>query len=79
VLVSKFMGANGQGSAKSAVLGEEMIRQFLKSLRPDQFDRIMGGLDPEQAALIGQIYVAYGERETANDAAKAAHAAQTEE
>jgi hypothetical protein len=80
VLVSKFMGGGAQGGpAKNAVLGEEMIRQFLKSLRPDQFDRLMGGLDPEQAALIGQIYVAYGERETANEAAKAAHAAQTEE
>ena len=66
VLVSKVM----PGAAKGGALGEELIRQFLKSLSPKQMESIVGALSPEQAAVINEVYVAYGEREVAKDEAK---------
>jgi hypothetical protein len=65
VLVSKVM----PGASKGA-LGEELIRQFLKSLSPQQMQSIVGSLTPEQAAVINEVYVAYGERELAKEEAK---------
>jgi hypothetical protein len=58
------------GAAKGAALGEELLRQFLKSLSPNQMDAIVGSLKPEQAAVINEIYLAYGEREVAKEEAK---------
>ena len=58
------------GAAKGVALGEELIRQFLKSLSPQQMEAIVGSLKPEQAAVINEIYVAYGDRELAKDEAK---------
>ena len=66
VLVSKVL----PGAAKGGALGEELIRQFLKSLSPKQMEAIVGSLSPEQAAVINEVYVAYGEREVAKDEAK---------
>jgi len=66
VLMSKIV----PGASKGGALGEELIRQFLKSLTPEQMQNIVGSLAPEQAAVINEIYVAYGEREVAKDAAK---------
>ena len=63
VLVSKMIGKGAGGAA----LGEELMRQFLKSLTPDQMTKIVGSLAPEQAAVINEIYLAYGEREVANE------------
>jgi hypothetical protein len=65
VVMSKVM----PGAAKG-VLGEELVRQFLKSLSPQQMESIVGSLKPEQAAVINEIYVAYGERELAREEAK---------
>jgi hypothetical protein len=69
VMLSKL----APGAAKGAALGEELIRQFLKSLSPQQMENLVGSLRPEQAAVINEIYVAYGERETAKDEAKKNH------
>ncbi len=66
VLVSKMVGQGSGGAA----LGEELMRQFLKSLTPDQMSKIVGSLAPEQAAVINEIYLAYGEREIAQEAGK---------
>ena len=57
-------------AAKNAALGEELLRQFLKSLSPQQMETIVSSLKPEQAAVINEIYVAYGERELAKEEAK---------
>ena len=66
VLMSKVM----PGVAKGGALGEELIRQFLKSLSPQQMEAIVGSLSPEQAAVINEVYVTYGEREVAKEEAK---------
>ena len=66
VLVSKMIGKGAGGAA----LGEELMRQFLKSLTPDQMSKIVGSLAPEQAAVINEIYLAYGERELAQETGK---------
>jgi hypothetical protein len=58
------------GASKGVALGEELLRQFLKSLSPQQMDAIVGSLKPEQAAVINEIYLAYGERELATEKAK---------
>jgi hypothetical protein len=66
VLMSKIV----PGASKGGALGEELIRQFLKSLTPAQMQSIVGALSPEQAAVINEVYVTYGEREVAKDEAK---------
>ncbi|HEX7664376.1 MAG TPA: hypothetical protein VF407_07700 [Polyangiaceae bacterium] len=66
VLMSKVM----PGASKGAALGEELVRQFLKSLTPEQMGAILGALSPEQAAVINEVYVAYAEREVAKDEPK---------
>ena len=58
------------GGGKNAALGEELMRQLLKSLSREQLGALVGHLNPEQAALIHEIYVAYCEREEQRDAAK---------
>jgi hypothetical protein len=68
VIVAKMV----PGASKGGALGEELIRQFLKSLSPKQMEAIVGSLSPEQAAVINEVYVAYGEREMARDEAKKA-------
>jgi hypothetical protein len=65
VLMSKIVPGANKGA-----LGEELIRQLLKSLSPEQMQTIVGALSPEQAAVINEVYVAYGERELAKDEAK---------
>jgi hypothetical protein len=65
VLMSKIVPGANKGA-----LGEELIRQLLKSLTPEQMQTIVGALSPEQAAVINEVYVAYGERELAKDDAK---------
>lgn len=68
VLLSKM----APGAATKTALGEELIRGFLKSLKPAQIAGILSHLQPEQAAAINEIYATYGEREMAREKAKAA-------
>lgn len=63
-LVSKLF-TKGGGPVPPA-LGEELMRQFLKSLTPDQIDALMGMLRPDQIPTIGEIYEAYAKREGAS-------------
>ena len=68
--LAKFVGPGADGKLPPA-LGEEMMRQLLGSLKPEQLDAISRHLGPEQQALIYQIYLAYAEREEAKKQAKA--------
>ena len=56
--------------SKTPALGEELMRQLLKSLSRQQLAKVVEHLAPEQAALIREIYVAYAEREDERDAKK---------
>ena len=67
VAVSKVI----PGGAKNAALGEELMRQLLKSLTREQLGALVGHLNPEQAALIHEIYVSYCAAEERRDAKKA--------
>lgn len=60
-------------ASKTPALGEELMRQLLKSLSREQLSQLVGHLSPEQAALIHEIYVAYAEREEKRDAQKKAN------
>jgi hypothetical protein len=57
-------------ASKTPALGEELMRQLLKSLSRDQLSALVTHLSPEQAALIQEIYLAYCEREEQRDAKK---------
>lgn len=59
----------GQGKG-APVLGDEMIRQLLKSLRPEQMQHIASLLEPQQMTLLAELYAGYGERELAREKAK---------
>jgi hypothetical protein len=65
IAISKVLPAG-----KTPALGEELIRQFFKTMKREQLAAIVGHLAPEQAALIHEIYVAYAEREEQRDAKK---------
>lgn len=65
IAMSKVMPAS-----KTPALGEELMRQLLKSLTREQLSSLVSHLSPEQAALIHEIYVAYCEREEKRDAKK---------
>jgi hypothetical protein len=60
-------------ASKTPALGEELMRQLLKSLTRDQLSALVTHLSPEQAALIHEIYTAYCEREEQRDAKKKAN------
>jgi hypothetical protein len=57
-------------ASKTPALGEELMRQLLKSLSREQLGALTSHLRPEQAALIHEIYLAYCEREEKRDAKK---------
>jgi hypothetical protein len=57
-------------ASKTPALGEELMRQLLKSLSREQLSSLVSHLSPEQAALIHEIYIAYCEREEKQDAKK---------
>jgi hypothetical protein len=57
-------------ASKTPALGEELMRQLLKSLTRDQLSALVSHLSPEQAALIHEIYFAYCASEEKRDAKK---------
>jgi hypothetical protein len=62
VLMSKMLGANApQGSG--SIFGEELLRQFLKSLGPEQYRAIAATLNPEQSITLHEILDRYANRE----------------
>ena len=62
VILSKVLSA-GMPKGQGAVLGEEVLRQFLKSLRPEQVQAIIGALGPEQVVSMVELYERYNDRE----------------
>jgi hypothetical protein len=76
VLISKVL-SKGMAKGTGSVLGEELLRQFLKSLKSEQMKAIVGALSPEQVAAIMEIYERYGERDVARENAAAAKAGET--
>jgi hypothetical protein len=57
-------------ASKTPALGEELMRQLLKSLSREQLAAVVSHLSPEQGAIIHEIYIAYCEREEKRDAKK---------
>jgi hypothetical protein len=74
VLMSKML-SGGKPAGEGSVLGEELLRQFLKSLRPEQVAALTNGLNPEQVVTLSEILERYSDRETEMKAAAAAKAA----
>jgi hypothetical protein len=66
VLMSKVLGAHDPKGSGS-LMGEELLRQFLKSLKPEQLRAIWSSLSPEQAVTMIEIYDRYGTRELAKE------------
>ncbi len=66
VLMSKVLGA-GQAKGTGSPMGEELLRQFLKSLSPDQYRAIWSALSPEQAVTMIELYDRYGSQELARE------------
>jgi hypothetical protein len=62
-------GGPGKGTP---YFGEEMVKAFLKSLSPEKCAKIMEGgvLEPEQAAVFAELYLAYAEAEKKEEARK---------
>jgi hypothetical protein len=71
VIISKVLGA-GMPKGQGSILGEEVLRQFLKSLAPPQMAAIMNALNPEQVVAIGEIFERYSDREAERQRAAAA-------
>ena len=59
IVLHKFIRSGAAGGAMPAALGEETMRQFLGSLKPEQFDALLRYLTPEQQSLMFQIFEAY--------------------
>ncbi len=57
-------------ASSTPALGQELMRQLLKSLSREQLAALVKNLNPEQAALIHEIYVAYCENEEKRDKKK---------
>lgn len=62
VVMSKMLG-RGTSKGDGSMFGEDMLRGFLASLKPEQMNAIMGALNPEQVVTMAEIYQKYGERE----------------
>jgi hypothetical protein len=71
VLMSKVLGA-GDPKGSGSLMGEELLRQFLKSLKSEQMRAIWSALSPEQAATMFELYDRYGQRDLASEAAATA-------
>jgi hypothetical protein len=78
VLMSKVLG-KGTAKGDGSMFGEELVRQFLKSLDASQINAIMSSLGPEQVVTMAEIYQKYGEREVAREKKEAAAGAAPSE
>ncbi len=67
VVLSKLAGGGPGGG--SPIFKEEAVRQLAGSIDPSQFDALMRVLRPEQAAVLYEIYLAYGKRDVEQKAA----------
>lgn len=72
VVLSRLAGGAGGGAP---IFKEEAVRQLAGSIDPSQFDALMRVLRPEQAAVLYEIYLAYGKRDVEQKAAAAEKAA----
>jgi hypothetical protein len=72
VLTSKLLGGAGLGA--NPVIGDEMLKQFLGSLNPDQINKLGSILSPEQGMLVGELYMKYAARSKDADVAASARA-----
>jgi hypothetical protein len=70
VLMSKVLGT-GTPKGQGSIFGEELLRQFLKSLQPKQYAAITNALNPEQVVTLHTIYEGYSHRETVRQEAAA--------
>jgi hypothetical protein len=62
VLMSKLLGA-GVPTGQGSMFGEELLRQFLKSLAPPQIAAMTSSLSPEQTVTLHEIFQRYSDRE----------------
>jgi hypothetical protein len=70
-IMSKVLGA-GTAKGQGSMFGEELLRQFLKSLGAKQYAAITNALTPEQVVALTEIFERYSERETQRERAAAA-------
>lgn len=63
VILSKVLDA-GTPKGQGTMFGEELLRQFLKSLGPEQMFAITNALGPEQVVTLHEIFERYSARET---------------
>jgi hypothetical protein len=69
VLLSKVLSA-GMPKGGGTVMGEEVLRQFLKSLQPEQVQAIIASLGPEQIVSMVELYERYSDREDGSKGAQ---------
>jgi len=62
VILSKIVSA-GMAQGQGTLMGEELLRQFLKSLSADQAQAIVAALGPDQVVTMVELYERYRERE----------------
>jgi hypothetical protein len=70
VLMSKML-SGGKAAGEGSVFGEELLRQFLKSLLPGQVAALTNALNPEQVVTLTEIFDRYSDREAERKAAAA--------
>lgn len=60
VLAGKMLGTNG--ASVPTVVNDEMLRQLLGSLSPDQLMQLQSILGPDQQAVVGDLYMRYAQQ-----------------
>ena len=77
VILSKLL-STGVGKGQGTVMGEELLRQFLKSLRPEQVRAIVASLGPDQVVTMVELYERYNDREDRDAGAREGGAREEE-
>ncbi len=70
VVAGKMLGAGG--SPVPPIVNDEMLRQLLGSLSPDQLTKLQSILGPDQQAVVGDLYMRYAQRSRDPNVAAAA-------